>query len=197
MLCIREAKELPDFLDSDEYIVRMRLAGDKLDEQLLALLRKMGDVATSLSTEELMIIHSLYYNKGVSAELEEYLPRLVEIGVVERRHGRLDLRKDLITRRPSFSLRDSIKNESINDSIRKNPANDSLKELNGDRLTPTERTTLDLLRINPNLTRKELVELTNKSEITIQCAIHSLQIKSLIERIGSKKSGYWKVAREE
>jgi ATP-dependent DNA helicase RecG len=94
-LCIREAKALPDFLDSDDYIVRMRLEGSKLDEKLLALFRKIGDSAGSLSTEELMIITSLYHGKKVSPELRDFLPGLLETGIIAKKNNRYVLRKDL------------------------------------------------------------------------------------------------------
>jgi ATP-dependent DNA helicase RecG len=48
-LCIREAKELPDFLDSDEFLVRIRLAGDKIDEKMLALFRSIGKASRTSS----------------------------------------------------------------------------------------------------------------------------------------------------
>jgi ATP-dependent DNA helicase RecG len=54
-----------------------------------------------------------------------------------------------------------------------------------------------LLWGNPSLTRAEMVELTAKSEKTIQRATKTLQDKGIIERIGSRKSGHWKVSEEE
>jgi ATP-dependent DNA helicase RecG len=83
-LCIREAKALPDFLDSDDYLVRLKLDGNKIDEKLLAFFRNIGEsVTNSLSTEELLIINSLYHGQGVAAGLAQYLPRLLELGIVE------------------------------------------------------------------------------------------------------------------
>ena len=52
---------------------------------------------------------------------------------------------------------------------------------------------LELLRKNPRLTIPELIEITDKSQRTITRVLASLKGKELITRMGSKKSGYWKV----
>jgi ATP-dependent DNA helicase RecG len=82
-LCIREAKALPDFLDSDDYLIRLKLDGNKIDEKLLAFFRSIGEsVTNSLSTEELLIINALYHRQEVAAGLAQYLPRLLDLGIV-------------------------------------------------------------------------------------------------------------------
>ncbi len=50
-----------------------------------------------------------------------------------------------------------------------------------------------LLERNPYYTRQELAEATSKSLRTIQRTLDSLREKRLIERVGSDRSGYWKV----
>jgi predicted HTH transcriptional regulator len=201
-LCIREAKALPDFLDSDEYVVRMRLVGSKLDEKLLAVFQKIGEsVSGSLSTEELMIINTLYHGKEVGIELREFLPGLLELGIIEQRKGKCLLRKDLADIKRNGSLSGSI-NDPINGSNSDDSSTEKGKDgskddpINGS-INEVEKMLIVLLRGNPSLTRAKLVELTAKSERTIQRATKTLQDKGIIERIGSRKSGYWKVSEEE
>ena len=62
-----------------------------------------------------------------------------------------------------------------------------------DQISETERSILELLRDNPKLTNVELIEKTGKSQRTITRTLAALKGKELIARIGSNKSGYWKV----
>ena len=54
-------------------------------------------------------------------------------------------------------------------------------------------TILNLLKNNPYLTRKELANLLDKSESTVYRELTLLGKKGYIERIGSNKTGFWKV----
>ncbi len=56
-----------------------------------------------------------------------------------------------------------------------------------------EKSVLDMLKKNPHLTAIIISEELDKSSRTIQRTIESLKNKNLIERIGEKKNGYWKV----
>lgn len=60
-------------------------------------------------------------------------------------------------------------------------------------LNKTEQVVYNLLVKNPDYTREELSDATSKTVRTIQRTLDSLRKKDLIERIGSDKSGYWKV----
>jgi ATP-dependent DNA helicase RecG len=50
-----------------------------------------------------------------------------------------------------------------------------------------------LLRKDPRLTNAELIKITGKSQRTITRVLAALKGKELIARMGSNKSGYWKV----
>ncbi|MBD5551790.1 MAG: hypothetical protein HDQ96_11565 [Lachnospiraceae bacterium] len=50
---------------------------------------------------------------------------------------------------------------------------------------------------NPDYTREELANATSKTVRTMQRTQDSLRKKDLIERIGSDKSGYWKVKADK
>ena len=63
--------------------------------------------------------------------------------------------------------------------------NTGAKELDAD--------VLSWLRNNPYLTVSDIAEKSGKSQRTITRILTSLKSKRLIERVGSNKSGYWKV----
>lgn len=50
-----------------------------------------------------------------------------------------------------------------------------------------------MLSANANITVSELMQKTGKAERTVKRVLASLKEKGLIERIGSDKTGYWKV----
>lgn len=56
--------------------------------------------------------------------------------------------------------------------------------------------TLNAIIKKPNYLQQELAEHMGISIITIKRAIKELQAKGYIERIGSKKTGYWKVLKK-
>lgn len=60
-------------------------------------------------------------------------------------------------------------------------------------ISKIESEVLEIMRSNKNITKAELVDLTKKSSRTIDRTILSLRTKGLITRIGSNKSGYWKI----
>lgn len=64
-----------------------------------------------------------------------------------------------------------------------------------DTLNDTLNGTLNELKNDKNITQKELVEKTGMSLRTIKRNIKELKEKGYIERIGSKKTGYWKVIK--
>lgn len=62
-----------------------------------------------------------------------------------------------------------------------------------DRITEAELLLLSLLKQSPSMTNFELAEASGKSERTISRLLAALKNKKLIQRIGSNKTGYWKV----
>ena len=50
-----------------------------------------------------------------------------------------------------------------------------------------------MIQTNEGISRKELAVRISMSEKTVQRAISSLLMKGVIERVGSNKTGYWKV----
>ena len=52
---------------------------------------------------------------------------------------------------------------------------------------------LDLMKRDRNVTLSELAEITSKHRVTIARNIRALCEAGLIERVGSRKTGYWRV----
>ena len=52
---------------------------------------------------------------------------------------------------------------------------------------------IEEIRNNPNLTNKQLSIIIGISETAIENNIRILREKKIIERIGSKKAGFWKI----
>ena len=60
-------------------------------------------------------------------------------------------------------------------------------------LNETQLKILNFIRDNNNITKKQLQEKTSKSKTTVDNTISFLREHGLIERIGSNKTGYWRV----
>ncbi len=65
-------------------------------------------------------------------------------------------------------------------------------EINGG-ITEAELLLLSLLKQSPSMTNAELADVSGKSERTISRLLAALKNRKLIQRIGSNKTGYWKV----
>jgi len=60
-------------------------------------------------------------------------------------------------------------------------------------ITLTEKLVLDLLKIYPGITYEQIAEKISKNRKTVQRTIVSLKEKGIISRIGSDKTGTWKI----
>jgi ATP-dependent DNA helicase RecG len=96
--------------------------------------------------------------------------------------------------------------DKINDKIsdRINEQNDKIKSLNdkiNDKIQPSETPNLSaldemILQIisdDSSITIPKIAERVKKSAITVHRHIDKLVSEGIIERIGSRKSGFWKV----
>jgi ATP-dependent DNA helicase RecG len=62
-----------------------------------------------------------------------------------------------------------------------------------DKINDKKKIILDVIIKNPNVTIPEINEITKISTATISRYLKQLQEKGIIERVGSNKSGYWKI----
>ena len=62
---------------------------------------------------------------------------------------------------------------------------------NSENLSDVEKNILELLQKKPNLSQTGLANELNTPLRTIQRCIYSLKKRNIIERLGSKRNGYW------
>jgi ATP-dependent DNA helicase RecG len=190
-LCIREAKELPDFLDSDEYIVRIRLEGSKIDEKLLSLFRSIEESVTDrLSTEELLIIYLLYHGQKINVGLTQYLHRLLELKIVER-CGRGGFALSSVS-----TTEGNDTNNDTNEDIKTNATGvatnaATIRATNGVRLRDTQIKILMLIDEQNDMRTIEMAERLLKDQSTIKRNLKQLTELGLIRHIGTNRSGHW------
>ena len=60
-------------------------------------------------------------------------------------------------------------------------------------ITEAELMLLSLLKQSPSMTNTQLADASGKSERTISRLLAALKNRKLIQRIGSNKTGYWRV----
>ena len=62
-------------------------------------------------------------------------------------------------------------------------------------ITDREKTIIDLIQANPQITLAEISEKIDKSLRTVKNAMKTLQEKGIVERVGGKKNGSWKIKK--
>jgi ATP-dependent DNA helicase RecG len=84
-LSIKQSKALPDFKGTDRMHVRVTLDGLVQDPKLLTMMERIGlETLQSFSTADFLVLHHVRRDEAVSDELRARIPRLLEIGVIER-----------------------------------------------------------------------------------------------------------------
>lgn len=82
---IKEAKELPDFSGTDDNLVRLRLGALITNPETIRLFKEIGDeTLSSFSTDDFRAVRCVLDGKQMPRELKSRVPRLVELGVLER-----------------------------------------------------------------------------------------------------------------
>ncbi len=63
----------------------------------------------------------------------------------------------------------------------------------GVKFNLTEQKIISLIRSNSNITTSELASILNRTESTIYKVLRKLKMENVVERVGSDKTGYWKI----
>lgn len=63
------------------------------------------------------------------------------------------------------------------------------------KMTELEQIVLSEIKMNPYVTREKMEKKYGRSSRTFQRVLDSLKEKMIIERVGSHKTGYWKVLK--
>jgi ATP-dependent DNA helicase RecG len=83
-LSIKEAKPLPDFSGTDANLVCIALNGLVLDKNMLFLINKIGNERLeSFSTDDFLLINSLFYEQIMPENLRGHTKRLIDMGIIE------------------------------------------------------------------------------------------------------------------
>jgi len=83
-LSIKEAKSLPDFRGTDDYLVRITHNGLVIDKRLLSVLNKIGNERLdSLSTDDFLVINTLFHEEKFPGNLRSRTKRLIDMGIIE------------------------------------------------------------------------------------------------------------------
>jgi ATP-dependent DNA helicase RecG len=80
------------------------------------------------------------------------------------------------------------KNELLNE-----PLNEPLNDIIKIELSEIERVVLSKIKIKNSITKKEISKQIEWSEASVKRAMDSLKEKGILERKGSKKTGYWQI----
>ena len=87
----------------------------------------------------------------------------------------------------AFMLNATIRNGVINENS--GVINEAIK------LSPAQKAVLEAIIETPNITKQALCDRTSLGKSTIDRAIKALKERGLIQRVGSNKTGYWKVIK--
>lgn len=91
----------------------------------------------------------------------------------------------------AFMLNATIRNGAINanNEVINGAINEAIK------LSPNQKAVLKAIMETPSITKQTLCDITSLGKSTIDRAIKALKEKGLIQRVGSNKSGYWKIIK--
>ena len=88
----------------------------------------------------------------------------------------------------------------LNATIRNGAINENSGAINGAineaiKLSPAQKAVLEAIIETPSITKQALCDMTSLGNSTIDRAIKVLKERGLIQRVGSNKTGYWKVIK--
>jgi ATP-dependent DNA helicase RecG len=84
-LSIKSSKLLPDLKGTDRHHVTLTLDGQIQDPKLLQMMEKIGqETLESFSTYDFLIVNHIHREQPVPDALRDRLPRLLELGIIER-----------------------------------------------------------------------------------------------------------------
>lgn len=99
-----------------------------------------------------------------------------------------------------INLLDDIKSENVRENVRKNVRKNVHKNFeinNAEHLTKVEKQILKIIVENPEITQVNIAIKIKTTPKTVQRRIATLKEKNIIERVGSKRKGYWKLIKSD
>jgi ATP-dependent DNA helicase RecG len=82
---VKESKALPDYSGTDDFQVFLTISGEVQDPRFLGFLEEIGSrTMSNFNTVDLLILSLVYREQPVPVDFLNRLPRLCELGIVER-----------------------------------------------------------------------------------------------------------------
>ncbi|MDR2586542.1 MAG: Fic family protein [Prevotellaceae bacterium] len=148
---------------------------------LIKYLRKLGFKNVN---NDLFAKHSLYFrNALVRANYED-----LHLGIYKTDKHLIQFLSNLL-----LNENHDLKNRYLHIKSANVPANVPVNVPVNIKTNLIEKNIFDILKNNPKITYDQIAIIINKNRKTVQRTIISLKAKELIERIGSDKTGEWKV----
>jgi DNA-binding IclR family transcriptional regulator len=128
-----------------------------------------------------MIVYSLYHGQKVDANLTQYLPRLLELGIVKQdTHGVYRLSGVTIASTDGTRMNQEMKQEDENETSLNEGWNAALSKADLKKVLPL----LEIIKKQGDVSPNELREATGKSKTTIWRYLNLLCEHGLIESTG-------------
>jgi ATP-dependent DNA helicase RecG len=154
-----------------------------------------GGLPKSITVEEIYagrseirnkIIARIFREAGIIEQWGSGIPRIREACEKE------GLKAPEISENGMFVKLTIYRRTKENETNRKN-ARSNMKISQGVKLKEEKKQVYKLIKENGNYTLRDIAGLISISEASVQRRLESLQNENLIRRIGSKKSGKWKI----
>lgn len=82
---IKDAKDLPDFMGTDDHFVRLRLGALVTNPDIIKLFKEIGDeTLSSFSTDDFRIVRYVMDGESIPKSLRPGVGKLLNLGVIER-----------------------------------------------------------------------------------------------------------------
>ena len=213
-ICISEGKQIPDYSATDDFQVCLKLRGTIKNPALLMFIQeeqlKRGS-DDRLNAFDLLALYRISRGESVRDIDSDTINRLLNQNLIIETDGKFSLCEEYeeMKRRTSHdeTANDTVNgndhvNDHVNDGVNGNDhVNDHVNDgINGNdhvndhlKLANTEIATLNAINSNKELTHAELIELLGKSQSTITRSVRRLRKEGLLVRIGSDKTGSWRI----
>lgn len=172
---IKQSKPSPDFSRTDQYQVGITLFGTVQDPAFVRFVEKVGKESTAFfGTHDWMIFASIRRGDNVPKQLRERIPRLIDLGVIERGKGRTLLLSrryyESVGQRGAYTRRKGLDRETNLALLLKHIEDN---RVNGSKLD-------ELCQVIPSLPRT-----------TIQSLLKTLKQRGKASLVGRTNAGRW------
>ena len=142
-----------------------------------------------------LTIEKLLKNRYISKTRNKLIALMFkECGLIEKYGSGIDRIKRLCKEHHLPELKFEEIQKGFRVTIYKETAQETTQETAQETAQETTRDKIiSLIKNNPKITKKEIMKILNKADGTIKEHLSNLKKDGIIERIGSTKSGYWKV----